>query len=173
MPLFRKYSTPERLARIRASKRAWAKRNASYCRQKNKEYTQRPEYIEQRKRWYQNWKQKQLQNRGPPKRRGPPPTYACDDDKANAHRMTSAKAMRKYRARLKEIKRLAEASVESQIDQGSALDSAMEVATAAAVVPGSVAAEADEYVFCVGPDVGAGFLVYSQNGIVRQIQPVS
>ncbi len=177
MPLFRTYSTPERLARIRASKRAWAQRNASYCRQKNKEYTQRPEYVEQRKRWYQNWKQKQLQNRGPPKRRGPPPTYACENDKANAHRMTSAKSMRRYRARLKELKRLAEASNESQIDQGSALDNAidnaLEVATTAAVVPDSVAAEADECVFCVGPDGGAGFLVYSQNGIVRQIQPVS
>ena len=180
MPLFPKYSTPERLARIRASKRAWAQRNASYRRQKNKEYTQRPEYVEQRKRWYQNWKQRQIENRGPPKRRGPPPTYACENDKANAHRMTSAKSMRRYRARLKENKRLAESQDASQSGlqlvasaQLSALDNAMEVATTAAVVPGSVAAEADECMFCVGPDGGAGFLVYSQNGIVRHIQPVS
>ena len=60
-----KYSTPERRERILASKRAWAQRNADYRRQKNKEYSQRPEYAEQRKRWYQNWKQKQLDNRGP------------------------------------------------------------------------------------------------------------
>ena len=173
MPLFPKYSTPERLARIRASKRAWAQRNASYRRQKNKEYTQRPEYVEQRKRWYQNWKQRQIENRGPPKRRGPPPTYACENDKANAHRMTSAKSMRRYRARLKENKRLTESqdAVDNAID--NAIDSALEVATTAAVAPGSVAAEADECMFCVGPDGGAGFLVYSQNGIVHQIQPVS
>ena len=55
----------------------------------------------------------------------------------------------------------------------NAIANALEVATTAAVAPGSVAAEADECMFCVGPDGGAGFLVYSQNGIVRQIQPVS
>ena len=48
MPPYRKYSTPERLERIRASKRRWAKRNASHRRQKNKEYNQRPEYAEQK-----------------------------------------------------------------------------------------------------------------------------
>ena len=68
--------------------------------------------------------------------------------------------MRRYRARLKENKRLAEA-----------------MATAAAAsdlrFSGSVAAEADECMFCVGPDVEPGFIVYSQGGIVRHVQPVS
>ena len=89
-------------------------------------------------------------------RRGPQPTYVSEDERATAHRMSCASAMKRYRARLKEKKRLAEA-----------------VATAAAASPGSVAAEADECMFCVGTDDDPGFLVYSQGGIVRQVQPVS
>ena len=47
------------------------------------------------------------------------------------------------------------------------------MATAAAAIPGSVTAEADECMLCVGPDVEPGFLVYSQGGIVCHVQPVS
>ena len=84
--------------------------------------------------------------------------------------------MRRYRARLKENKCITEALAEASGKRSGelrALDNATEVATAAAAVPGSVAAEADECMFVCGPDAGAGFLVYSQGGIVREIQPVT
>ena len=54
MPSARKYSSPERFARIRATKREWSKRNVPYRWQKNREYSQRPEFAEQRRRWYLN-----------------------------------------------------------------------------------------------------------------------
>ena len=110
MPSARKYSTPERLARIRASKREWSKRNADHRLQKNREYRQRPGYAEKQRQWYLNRKRRQIETRGPPKRRGPPPKYACDADRVNAQRAAHAQAMRRYRARLKENKRLAEAA---------------------------------------------------------------
>ena len=172
MPPARRYSTPERLARIRASKREWSKRNLSYRRQKNREYTQRPGYAEQRRRWYENWKRRHLENRGPPKRRGPPSKYACEEDRIIAHRAASAAAMRRYRAaRFKDSKRLAE-----RFSQLNALDDATVVALEARAVPGSVAAEADHCMFVVpapGNDAGEGFLVCSQDGVVRQLQPLA
>ena len=112
-----------------------------------------------------NWKHKQLQNRGPPKRRGPSPMYACEDDRANAHRAASAQAMRRYRARLKEMKRLAEALAEAPAEAPieASVEASVEASDGHRLNHRATKAALCTRVCCTEPNRAARFVIISRS----------
>ena len=80
----RLYSSPERAARIRDSKRAWAARNAEYLRAKAAQARADPGYAVRRKVWYLNAKEARLAAGICPKPRGRPRVHANEEDRLAA-----------------------------------------------------------------------------------------
>ena len=94
----RLYSSPEHAERIRASKQAWAKRNADYLRAKTARARADPGYAAKRKVWYLNAKRARLEAGICPKPLGRPRVHANEEDRLSAKRRASAAYMRRRRA---------------------------------------------------------------------------
>eukprot|EP00969_Alexandrium_andersonii_P355657 15444894-Alexandrium_andersonii.AAC.1 len=95
------YSSSERKERIKASKRAWALRNADKVRESVARKRNAPGYKEKRHQWYLKAKQAKLDTGFCPKPRGRPRVYGTEEERLAAKRRVQRESMQRWRAKLR------------------------------------------------------------------------